>query len=101
MQEEPGIVIFSPKQRALARRIEADVVIEMWKDWRWQVARAITDIDPFERLLGIEFEPEERAPLEETIRKFPLRITPYYLSLIDTDNLPDDPVFRQCFPNPA
>ena len=95
------MVIFSPKQRAIAGRIDANVAIEMWKDWRWQIAHAITDIDTFERLLGLEFEPEKRALLEETVRKFPLRITPYYLSLVDTSYLTEGPVFRQCFPDPA
>ena len=95
------MVIFSPKQRAIAERIEADVAIDMWKDWRWQVAHAITDIDTFEELLDIQFEPEKRAQLEETIRKFPLRITPYYLSLVDTSYLTEGPIFRQCFPDPA
>ncbi|NLX48662.1 MAG: lysine 2,3-aminomutase [Methanospirillum sp.] len=95
------MVIFSPKQKAIASRIEADVVADTWKDWRWQVARAVTEIDEFERLLGIEFDAEERARLDETVRKFPLRITPYYLSLIDPSDIGDDPIYRQCFPDPA
>ncbi len=95
------MVIFSPKQQAIAEQIEPDVAIENWKDWRWQVTHSITDIDTFEALLGLEFDPEKRAQLEETIRTFPLRITPYYLSLIDTSYLSEGPVFRQCFPDPA
>ncbi|MGD9937920.1 MAG: hypothetical protein AB7S61_10670 [Methanoregulaceae archaeon] len=86
------MVIFSPKQREIAGRIEADVAIEMWKDWRWQIAHAITDIDTFERLLDLEFEPEKRALLEETIRKFPHRITPYNLSHDDTRNHQQGPI---------
>jgi lysine 2,3-aminomutase len=95
------MVIFSPNQQAIAKRIDAGTAIERWKDWRWQVRHAITDISTFERLLGIEFPEDERSALEETIRKFPLRITPYYLSLIDANDYWNDPVFMQCFPQPA
>ena len=35
--------------------------------------------------------------LERTFEKFPLSITPYYLSLIDRDNYENDPVFKQAF----
>ncbi len=95
------MVIFSENQQAIANRIDADTAIDRWKDWRWQVRHAITDIPTFERLLGIAFPEEERELLEETIRKFPLRITPYYLSLIDANDYWNDPIFLQCFPQPA
>jgi len=51
-------------------------------------------------LLGIIFEPDEKIQLEKTIDKFPLSITPYYLSLIDTSDYKNDPVFKQSFPSP-
>ncbi|MGD2034212.1 MAG: lysine 2,3-aminomutase, partial [Bacteroidales bacterium] len=35
--------------------------------------------------------------LEKTFEKFPLSITPYYLSLIDRTNFRNDPVFKQAF----
>lgn len=34
------------------------------------------------------------------MKKFPLSITPYYLSLIDTEDFRNDPIFRQAFPSP-
>lgn len=51
--------------------------------------------------MGIKFSKKEKALLEATIKKFPLSITPYYASLIDKENLHNDPVFKQAFPNPA
>jgi len=54
----------------------------------------------FERLLGIEFDEGKRRQLEMTLKKFPLSITPYYLSLIDPEDFENDPVFRQSFPSP-
>ena len=62
------------------------------------VSRALTCS---KKLLGIKFESTERKTLEETLEKFPLSITPYYLSLINKDNYRNDPVFKQSFPNPS
>ena len=72
-----------------------------WKDWQCQLRHAIRDISTFEYLLGVEFTRGERRKLQETLDKFPLSITPYYLSLIDTKDFRNDPVFRQSFPSPS
>ena len=59
---------------------------EYWKNWKWQVRHAIRSIDTVQQVLGITFDPEERSQLQKTVDKFPLCITPYYLSLIDTED---------------
>ncbi len=94
------MTIFNQRQQELAGRISTDAGISKWKDWRWQLKHAIRDIDTFEKLLDHRFPPEQRRQLTETTEKFPLSITPYYLSLIDTDDLANDPVFKQAFPDP-
>ena len=71
-----------------------------WSDWRWQIAHSIREIDMFEKALGVKFTPDKREQLEKTLEKFPLSITPYYASLIDADNLENDPIFKQSFPCP-
>lgn len=38
----------------------------------------------------------DAAPLEEVVRRYPMRITPYYLGLI---RQPDDAIWRQCVPD--
>lgn len=73
---------------------------EYWKDWKWQIRHTIKDINTVEKVLGITFDPDEREQLQKTIDKFPLRITPYYLSLIDAKDYKNDPIFRQAFPSP-
>lgn len=73
--------------------------ISHWKDWKWQIKNSITKIDTFERLLNIHFTDEERVKLEEITSKFPLSITPYYLSLIDSNDYKNDPIFLQAFPS--
>ncbi|HXK51753.1 MAG TPA: lysine 2,3-aminomutase [Caldisericia bacterium] len=70
-----------------------------WCDWKWQMKHCIRSIEMFEKVLGIQFSAEEKEDLRKTVNKFPVSITPYYLSLIDTKNISDDPVFRQSFPS--
>jgi lysine 2,3-aminomutase len=93
--------IYNLSQRKLASRIsDTEVAISKWKDWRWQIGHSISRVETFEKLLGINIEPQERRKIELTRRKFPLSVTPYYLSLIDRDDFRNDPVFRQAFPDP-
>jgi lysine 2,3-aminomutase len=40
----------------------------------------------------------DAAPLQAVARRYPLRITPYYLDLLEG---PGDPLWRQCVPDPA
>ena len=75
-------------------------VQEYWKDWRWQVRHTVRNIDTFQQVTGIKFTPDEREQLQKTIDKFPLCITPYYLSLIDANDYKNDPIFKQAFPSP-
>ncbi|MBW2452113.1 MAG: lysine 2,3-aminomutase [Deltaproteobacteria bacterium] len=71
-----------------------------WDDWKWQLANCVKTIDQFERVMNIKFNHQEREKIELTVRKFPLSITPYYLSLIDRFSYQNDPIFRQAFPSP-
>ena len=74
----------SLKQVEIAKKIDSTAAIRQWNDWKWQIKHAIKDISTFEKLLDTRFSSDERWDLEQTIRQFPLSITPYYLSLIDT-----------------
>ncbi|MCK4269925.1 MAG: lysine 2,3-aminomutase [Methanogenium sp.] len=87
------------RHQEIASRIDSDVVISKWKDWKWQLAHSIKDIDTFEELLRITFPAGKRKGLEETISTFPMSITPYYISLIDVDDYENDPIFMQAFPS--
>ncbi|MFW6005689.1 MAG: KamA family radical SAM protein, partial [Desulfonatronovibrionaceae bacterium] len=72
-----------------------------WTDWKWHVANSVQDIQTFETLLGVRFSDHERKAFTRTVDKFPMAVTPYYLSLIDASDYANDPVFRQSFPSPA
>ena len=71
-----------------------------WRDWHWQVRNSVRTLQQFEAFLEVEFEPAERILLSQTLERFPLSITPYYLSLVDRDDFQNDPVFKQAFPSP-
>ena len=88
-------------ERKIAKKIGfEDTFSKNWEDWRWHVKHAIKDIETFERIAGIEFDAEFRKNIALTLDRFPLAITPYYLSLIDFTDYQNDPVFIQSFPAP-
>ena len=76
-----------------------DELYEKWTDWQWQIRKTIKKVDTVERILGIKFPEDEKADIQKTIDKFPMAITPYYLSLINPDDYQNDPVFKQAFPS--
>ncbi|MCK3684870.1 lysine 2,3-aminomutase [Maribellus sp. YY47] len=92
-------MIFSEKQQLIANRIEDQLKISKWKDWKWQLKHSIKSLEKFEQLTGVTFDAKEKENLQKTFDKFPLSITPYYLSLIDKQNFRNDPVFKQSFGN--
>jgi lysine 2,3-aminomutase len=85
----------------LSKNLDATVSVIEWTDYRWQLSNSIRTIEAFENFMGVTFSKKERMELEKTVKKFPLSITPYYASLIDKDNMQNDPIYRQAFPNPA
>ncbi len=94
------IMPLTASQKRINTAIADQPSSSQWRDWHWQMRHSIRSIDRFEALLDIKFPAPERQRLQETIESFPLSITPYYLSLIDTSDWANDPVFRQSFPSP-
>ena len=92
---------FARNQKFTAKTAVRHTLDSDWRDYKWQLKNSIRTIDAFERLTGITFSADERKKFEETMKKFPMSITPYYASLIDKDNYSNDPIFKQSFPNPA
>lgn len=90
---------FTDSQEQLTQAIEDQACQPQWRDWKWQMRHCIRDVETFERLLGIRLDDDAKQAFAATIDRFPMSITPYYLSLIDVDNLTTDPIFRQSFPS--
>jgi lysine 2,3-aminomutase len=88
------------QQQNIINAIDDTITKTQWRDWKWQIRHCIRDIDTFQELLGIELDDETQSAFDKTVKKFPMSITPYYLSLIDTEDIENDPVFKQSFPSP-
>ncbi len=69
-----------------------------WQNWHWQLKHCVKDIATFEKLLNISLPEHLRKNFLAVAEKFPMSITPYYASLINVDNLENDPIFKQSFP---
>ena len=57
---------------------------------------AICDVEHLGRALPLS--PEEREEISRVLLRYPMRITPYYLSLIQDPRDPSDPVRLQAVP---
>lgn len=91
---EPPLLTFfsSSRSRAFRKRFYPHVTLAEWNDWRWQLNNCITDVQALSRLITLS--PGECAAPDIHPRNLPLRITPYYASLLDREN-PDHPL-RRC-----
>lgn len=67
-----------------------------WNDWKWQVRNRIETLDELKKYIDLTKEEEEG--IRESLKTLRMAITPYYLSLIDTDN-PHCPIRKQSVPS--
>ena len=65
---------------------------QKWPPWRRLLAASITRPEELAARFGLDPE-----PLRAVTGRYPLRINPYYLSLIEQ---PHDPIWRQAVPDP-
>lgn len=86
-------------QQRIISNIDENITKKHWNDWKWQLRHTIRDIDTFESLMDMKFPAEKRRGFEQTVNEFPMAITPYYLSLMDEQDLENDPIFIQAFPS--
>jgi lysine 2,3-aminomutase len=89
-EEPPG------KSAAGRYKLFGNVPDSAWNDWKWHFRNRITTVDQLSRLVSLSAG--EKTQIRLVSQRYPLAITPYYLSLIDTDN-PDDPVRKQAIPS--
>ncbi|MFC1987060.1 KamA family radical SAM protein [Chloroflexota bacterium] len=67
-----------------------------WKDWKWHFRHRITNVEQLSQFIPLSFE--EQAQVKLVTARYPISITPYYLSLINPDD-PDDPLRKQAIPS--
>ncbi|HPG33495.1 MAG TPA: lysine 2,3-aminomutase [Lentimicrobium sp.] len=71
---------------------------EQWNDWKWQVKNRIETFDQLKKYISLT--PSEEEGVKKSLETLRMAITPYYLSLIDTDN-PNCPIRKQAVPSGA
>jgi len=84
----------SSETRSFRRRFYPLVTDKEWNDWQWQVSNRIRTYEKLSRILVLS--PDETLVNSGT--QLPLSITPYYLSLISTED-PDQPLRRSVIPS--
>ncbi len=67
-----------------------------WNDWKWHFRNRITTISQLSQFIPLSAK--EQAQLRLVTRRYPLSITPYYLSLINPYD-PADPIRAQAVPS--
>jgi lysine 2,3-aminomutase len=102
-EEPPGKTLIKniedePPGKGVAGRFRlfGNVPESSWNDWKWHFRHRITTVDQLSQLVPLSVE--EKAQIAMVCRRYPLVITPYYLSLINPDD-PDDPVRKQAIPS--
>jgi len=78
-------------------RTRADTDPDLWNDWRWQMESSLKGVDAAICSLGATGR--QADAIREVVRRYPFRVTPYYLSLADLTNR-EDPILCQCMPSP-
>ena len=76
-------------------RLFPNVSDDDWNDWRWQVKNRVETLDELKRYVNLTIEEEDG--IKKSLSSFRMSITPYYLSLIDSEN-PHCPIKKQCVP---
>jgi lysine 2,3-aminomutase len=71
---------------------------EQWQDWRWQRTNSLTSLEELQQRLALPAD--SLAGRQATQQRYPLLVTPYYLSLAESNDC-HDPILRQCLPDPA
>src|SRR5260221_5850902 len=66
-----------------------------WNDWKWQFKNRITKLEELAAL--VPFPAKEWDMRREVLRDFRMGITPYYLALVDAEDVAD-PILRQVAP---
>ena len=91
-EEEPPSTGFASGRNRLFSRVSASD----WNDWKWHFRNRITSVTELARFIPLSVK--EQSQLKLVASKYPLAITPYYLSLINLDD-PDDPIRKQAIPS--
>ncbi len=86
----------NPYLKERRRAMFGNVSDEEWKDWRWQLKNRVTTLEELKAKFPLTAEEEEGV--KHTLETLRMAVTPYYLSLINPDDV-HDPVRLQAIPS--
>ena len=64
--------------------------------WKKQLQENITTAAQLREYRPLTAKEEER--MDTILNKYPMRVTRYYMSLVDWEHYEDDPIYRLCVP---
>ena len=70
--------------RIFRRRFFPKATPGEWNDWHWQISHSIRTVEQLRRMLNLSVN-EEKAVRENRLA-LPMRVTPYYMSLLDPND---------------
>ncbi len=76
----PFLCLENERTNAFRLQYYPSVSLSSWEDWKWQIRNSITTPGQLERFIFPD--QEEKEALTNLQGRLPLRITPYYLSLL-------------------
>ena len=68
---------------------------DQWNDWKWHFRNRFNSVEKLAKVMPLSDEQKQQLRLLSV--KYPFSITPYYLSLAQSD-LPSDPIMAQSVP---
>src|SRR5664279_132747 len=74
----------SPHSLEFIKQYFPEATEKDWTNWRWQLKNSVSTIGQLSRF--IHLSENEIRPEQEINNTLPVRITPYYLSLLDKEN---------------
>jgi lysine 2,3-aminomutase len=77
-------MIISEKTLAFKNKFFPNASDDEWNDWHWQIRNSFTSLGQLQKILHLSND--ELKPIEGQSDSLPLRITPYYASLINPDD---------------
>ena len=90
-EEPPGKAVATNRGKLFSHVSE-----EQWRDWKWQFRNRITSVEELSQYVPLSAK--EQAQLKLVTIKYPLSVSPHYLSLININD-PNDPIRKQAIPS--
>lgn len=73
-----------------------NISMDQWNDWKWQLNNRITNMEQLDKVINL---PDDmKTNINSSLQTLRMAITPYYASIMDTDN-PNDPIRKQAVPS--